>query len=339
MEDIQDSELTPSDERQSSSQSDRRSQFQAFVAEATGQDLQIYGFNLFRSPKTYAAVTNIAPPSNYILGTGDQIQLQIWGSSNLSINLTVDRAGQVMVPRVGPVNVAGLRVEQIEGALKAHIGKVLTNFELAASVSRLRSIQVYVVGQAQRPGTYTLSSLSTLINALFASGGPNPNGSMRNIELKRAGRSITTIDLYEFISRGDQSSDISLQPGDVIVIPPVGPQVAIHGAFDHAAIYELKESNYSIADVLRPSGGLHTLTSTQMALLERVNRGQTPARQVMQIELNTEGLAKTLQGGDVLTLLGISPAFANSVTLQGSVAAPLRYPWFEGMRLLDLIPE
>ena len=332
-------EAAPSDTRQAINPATRRSQFQIFVQEATGQNLPIYGASLFGSPSTYAPISNIAPPANYVLGPGDQIQLQLWGATSLSINLTVDRNGQIMVPRVGPLAAAGLRVEQLEPALKTHIGKVLTNFDLAASVSRLRSIQVYVVGQAQRPGTYTLSSLSTLVNALFASGGPNPNGSMRNIQLKRSGQTVTTIDLYDFIARGDQSKDVGLLPGDDIVIPPVGPQVAVHGAFDHAAIYELRDANTTIADILAPGGGVHTLTSTQMALLERVNPGQTPARQVTQISLDEAGLKKPLRAGDVLTLLGISPAFANSVTLQGSVAAPLRYPWFEGMRLLDLIPE
>lgn len=332
-------EAAPLDQRQAQNPVARRSQFQIFVQEATGQNLPIYGSALFNSPRTYAPVTNIAPPANYVLGPGDQIQLQLWGATSLSINLTVDRNGQVMVPRVGPMGVAGLRVEQLEPALKSHLGKVLANFDLAASVSRLRTIQVYVVGQAQRPGTYTLSSLSTLVNALFASGGPNANGSMRQIELKRSGQTVTTFDLYDFIARGDQSQDVTLLPGDVIVIPAVGPQVAVHGAFDHAAIYELREPATTIADVLAPGGGVHTLTSKQMALLERVNPGQVPARQVLQVSLDAAGLATPMRAGDVLTLLGISPAFANSVTLQGSVAAPLRYPWFEGMRLLDLIPE
>ncbi len=316
----------------------RRSQFQAFVQEATGQSLPIYGANLFGAPQTYAPVTNISPPGNYLLGAGDEIQLQVWGVADFATQLVVDRNGQVMVPRVGVLTVAGLRVEQLEGVLRSHIGKVFTNFELAASVSKLRSIQVYVVGQAQRPGTYTLSSLSTLINALFASGGPNANGSMRAIELKRGSRTITTLDLYDFIAKGDQSKDITLQPGDVIVIPPVGPQVAVTGAFDHAAIYELRGST-NIAQVLAPAGGVPALASTQAALLERVNPDKNPARETQRLALDAAGLSTPLRAGDVLTLLGINPAFANAVTLQGNVAAPLRYSWFQGMRLTDLIPE
>lgn len=331
-------DLSPDPVRTNGNGQARQSQFQRFVKEATGHALPIYGANLFDSPQTYAPVTNIAPPGNYVLGPGDQIQLQMWGVADVSANLTVDRNGQVMVPRVGALAVAGLRVEQLEGVLRSHIAKVFANFELAASVSKLRSIQVYVVGQAQRPGTYTLSSLSTLVNALFASGGANPNGSMRAIEVKRGGRTLTTFDLYDFIARGDQSKDVTLQPGDVIVIPPVGPQVAVHGAFDHAAIYELKGST-TLAQVLAPGGGLPTLAATQLALLERINPANNPSREVRQLALNPAGLATVLRDGDVVTLLGISPAFENAVTLQGNVAAPLRYTWFAGMRLLDLIPE
>jgi protein involved in polysaccharide export with SLBB domain len=162
---------------------------------------------------------------------------------------------------------------------------------------------------------------------------------MRNIELKRAGQTLTTFDLYEFIARGDKSRDMALLSGDVIVIPPVGPRVAITGAFDHAAIYELKNPKSSIGDIIALVGGVPALATTQKALLERISRDSNPPRRVQEIALYAEGLTQALQDGDVLTLLGISPAFANAVTLQGTVAAPLRYRWFEGMRILDLIPE
>jgi protein involved in polysaccharide export with SLBB domain len=206
-------------------------------------------------------------------------------------------------------------------------------------MGRLRGIQVYVVGQAQQPGTYHLSSLSTLVNALFASGGPSVNGSMRNIELKRAGKTVSTLDLYEFIARGDKSRDLPLLSGDVIVIPPVGPRVAVTGAFDQAAIYELKAGATSVGDILALGGGVPALAKSQKALLERITRNSKPPRQVQEIVLDDQGLHQPLIDGDVLTLLGISPAFANAVTLQGVVAEPLRYRWFDGMKITDLIPE
>jgi protein involved in polysaccharide export with SLBB domain len=312
--------------------------FQDFVATATGRRLPVFGQDLFRSPATFAPVTNIAPPADYQLGAGDEVQLQVWGAVDVSTRLVVDRDGVLMVPRVGALSVAGLKVRQLESALRAHVGKVFKNFDLSATVSRLRSIQVYVVGQARRPGTYTLSSLSTLINALFASGGPSAQGSMRAIELRRNSRRVTTIDLYDFILKGDQSADVSLQPGDVIVVPPIGPQVAVTGAFDHSAIYELK-GDTAVGSLLNAVGGVPALAAPQLAQLERVDATRVPARQVQQIALNAQGLQTPMRDGDILTLMPVGPAFANEVTLRGAVAAPARYPWRSGMRVRDLIPS
>jgi protein involved in polysaccharide export with SLBB domain len=162
---------------------------------------------------------------------------------------------------------------------------------------------------------------------------------MRHIELKRAGQTITTFDVYDFISRGDKTRDVALLSGDVIVIPSVGPRVAVTGAFDQAAIFELKTRATNVGDILSLGGGVPALATTQKALLERITRSSNPPRQVKEIMLDAQGLVQPMQDGDVLTLLGISPAFANAVTLQGTVAEPLRYRWFEGMTLLDLIPE
>ena len=243
------------------------------------------------------------------------------------------------MPKVGVVSLAGTPVRDLDKVMRGHLGKVFTNFSASASLGQLRGIQVYVVGQALQPGTFQLSSLSTFVNALFASGGPNGNGSMRNIELKRGGKTISTIDLYDFIARGMKTGDVPLMSGDVIVIPPVGPRVAVTGAFDQAAIFELKTGASSIADILALGGGVPALATSQKALLERIAPASNPPRRVEDIVLNEQGLRQPLRDGDVLTLLAISPAFGNAVTLQGTVAAPLRYRWFEGMRILDLIPE
>ncbi len=314
-------------------------QFQRFVREATGRELNFFGSDLFESSQTYSPDASLPPPADYGVGPGDEIRVQIWGAVDYSGSHVVDRNGQITLPRIGTVPMAGVTVRNLEAVLRSQIGKVFANFEVSASLGRLRSIQVYVVGQAQQPGAHRVSSLSTLVNALFVSGGPTVNGSMRNIQLKRAGRTVTTLDLYDFIARGDKSKDVSLQAGDVIVIPPAGPRVAVTGAFDQAAIYELKPGAETVADVLALGGGVPSLASTDKALLERIVPDKTPSRQVQDIVLDAAGLKQTLRDGDVLTLLGISPAFANAVTLQGTVAAPLRYRWFEGMRILDLIPE
>ncbi len=314
-------------------------QFQRFVQETTGRLLPVYGHDLFDNPQAYAANTAVPAPADYLLGAGDEIQLKVWGPVDFSTSLTIDRNGQVNIPKVGVLTLAGVAVRDLETTLRSHLGKVFTNFQANATLGRLRGIQVYVVGQARQPGTFQLSSLSTLVNALFASGGPSANGSMRNIELKRGGKTISTIDLYDFIARGDKSRDLPLMSGDIIVIPPVGPRVAVTGAFDQAAIFELKQGTTSVADILSLGGGVPALATSQKALLERIVSDSNPPRQVQELVLNEQGLRQPLRDGDVLTLLGISPAFANAVTLQGTVAAPLRYRWFEGMKILDLIPE
>ncbi len=315
------------------------SQFQRFVQESTGRLLPMYGRDLFDAPQAYAADSALPAPDNYLLGPGDEVRLQVWGPVDFNTSLTIDRNGQVTLPKVGVVTLAGVAVRDLDKTLQAQLGKVYTNFQSSATMGRLRGIQVYVVGQARQPGTFQLSSLSTLVNALFASGGPNANGSMRNIELKRAGQTITTFDVYDFIARGDKTRDMALRSGDVIVIPSVGPRVAVTGAFDQAAIFELKSNATNVGDILSLGGGVPSLATKQKALLERITRSSNPPRQVQEITLDAQGLIQPLQDGDVLTLLGISPAFANAVTLQGTVAAPLRYRWFEGMTLLDLIPE
>lgn len=314
-------------------------QFQQFVQEATGRKLGFFGAELFDTPEAYTSDMNSPPPADYVLGAGDEVRVQIWGAVDYNGTHTLDRNGQISLPKIGVVVLSGVPVRNLEAVLRSQVAKVFTNFEINANLGRLRSIQVYVVGQAQQPGTYKISSLSTLINALFASGGPTANGSMRNIQLKRAGRTVTTLDLYDFIAKGDKGRDVPLQSGDVIVIPPAGGRVAIVGAFDQAAIYELKPGASSVGDVVGLSGGVPVLASNRKALIERIAPEQNPPRQVQDLTLDNEGLKQVMRDGDVLTLLSISPAFANAVTLQGTVAAPLRYRWFEGMRILDLIPE
>ena len=314
-------------------------QFQRFVQETTGRLLPMYGRDLFDTPQAYAVNNALPAPDNYVLGPGDEVQVRIGGLLDFNTSLIIDRNGQVNLPKVGVVTLAGVAVRDLDKTLQAQLGKVFTNFSASATLGRLRGIQVYVVGQAQQPGTFNLSSLSTLVNALFASGGPSANGSMRNIELKRGGKTISTIDLYDFVARGDKNRDVPLMSGDVIVIPPVGPRVAVTGAFDQAAIYELKSGATSVGDILSLGGGVPALATTQKALLERITRDSNPPRQVQEFLLDEKGLGLPLRDGDVLTLLGISPAFANAVTLQGAVAAPLRYRWFEGMKISDLIPE
>lgn len=314
------------------------SQFQRFVQVSTGQLLPHFGATLFDQPQAYAVDAAAPAPAEYVLGPGDEVRIQIWGPVDFAGSQTLDRNGQISLPKVGTINLNGVQVKDLESTLRKQIATVFNNFSLNAGLGKLRGITVYVVGQARQPGTFNLNSLSTLVNAIFASGGPNANGSMRSIQLKRGGKTITTLDLYDFISDGDKSKDAPLQPGDVIMIPPAGPKVAVTGAWDHAGIYELKAGN-TIQDVLKLGGGMPTLAAPQKALLERVSLGASTPRQVQELVLDPQGLQTTLQDGDVFTLFGISPEFSNAVTLRGNVEAPLRYSYSVGMRISDLIPE
>jgi protein involved in polysaccharide export with SLBB domain len=315
------------------------SQFQRFVQESTGRLLPHFGAELFDNLQAYATDAAAPAPAEYVLGQGDEVRIQIWGSVDYAGSHTLDRNGQINLPKIGTLNLSGVQVKDLEASLRKRVATVFNNVTLTASLGKLRGITVYVVGQAQQPGTYNLSSLSTLVNAVFASGGPGVNGSMRGIQLKRAGQTITTLDLYDFIAQGDKSKDARLQPGDVIMIPPAGPRIALTGATDHGAIYEFKPGQ-AVQDILALGGGVPALASTQKALVERIDAAQSAApRQVQNLVLNAQGLALPLKDGDVLTLLPISPAFGNAVTLQGTVAQPLRNAWFPGMRVQDLIPD
>lgn len=314
-------------------------QFQRFVQQSTGRLLPIFGANLFDNPQAYAADAAAPAPGEYVLGPGDEVRVQIWGAVEFSGSQTLDRNGQINLPKLGSIALAGVQVKELEATLRKHIAGVYTNVAVNASLGKLRGITVYVVGQARQPGTYNLSSPATLVNAVFASGGPSANGSMRSITLKRGNQTVTTLDLYDFIAKGDKSKDAALQPGDVISIAPSGPRAALTGATDHGAIYELKPGN-NVQDILALGGGLPSLSKPQAAQLERLNpANENTPRLVQQITLSGQGLGTLLQDGDVLTLLPITPAFQNAVTLRGNVATPLRYTHKPGLRIADLIPE
>lgn len=315
-------------------------EFQRFVFNATGQKLTLFGQNYFDNGKrTFAPSDSVPVPADYVLGPGDELYIRAWGSIDADLRATVDRNGQVSIPRVGTVSVAGLKANEVEGQLRSQIGRIFKNFSLNVTLGQLRSIQVFVVGQARKPGSYTVSSLSTLVNVVFASGGPGPNGSMRHVQLKRSGKLVTELDLYDFITNGSKGQDLRLQPADVIVFAPAGPRVALLGALDTPAVYELKDNTESITQVLTYGGGTGASTNPSTAQLERIDPSNPKApRSVRTVDLGAAG-ATPLRDGDVLTLFGVSPQFANAVTLRGNVAAPLRYPYTPGMRISQLIPD
>src|SRR6266700_853774 len=313
-------------------------EFQEFVASALGYKLQIFGQSLFRYvPSTFAPLDQVPVTPDYLIGPGDELVLRAWGQIDVvNYRATVDRTGSIYLPKVGVISVAGVRYDQLNGYLKSEIGRVFKNFELNVTMGQLRSIQVFVVGQVRRPGSYTISSLSTLVNALFASGGPSERGSMRQISLKRQGKEIARFDLYDLIVRGDKSKDLQLLPGDVIYVAPVGRLVALAGSVNVPGVFELKDHE-TLADVLSYAGGLTTTASGQSAYVERI--ADHYVRRTVEISLAEDGLKSELHDGDVIRFLHISPKFDNAITLRGNIAVPGRYPWHDGMRVKDLIPS
>jgi len=312
--------------------------FQLLVRGSLGTLLPVYGDSLFRQvPSTFAPLREVNVTSDYVLGPGDQLVIRIWGQVNFNAQLTVDRSGAVYLPQVGEIHVAGLPYAQVRQHIHDALAHIYKSFDLNVEMGQLRSIQVFVVGQARRPGTYTLASLSTLVTALFATGGPSVQGSLRDIQLRRGGQTVAHFDLYDLLILGDMSKDAPLLPGDVIYIPPVGAQVAIAGDVHTPAIYELKGTS-TVEQALRFAGGLSSTASLSRALLERVDTEKR--RTVVDISLQVPaGLATPLQQGDLLRVLPISPQFQNTVTLRGNVAETGRFSWHPGMKLSDIIPD
>jgi protein involved in polysaccharide export with SLBB domain len=311
--------------------------FQQMVLSSLGESLPIYGLSLFENvPSTFAPVDRVPVTADYVIGPGDELLIRAWGQIDLNVHTRVDRNGSIFVPKVGNLNVAGLKYAQVEEFLKSHIGRIYQNFDLNVSMGELRSIDVFVVGQARRPGRYTVSSLSTLANAIFASGGPSPTGSMRHIQLKRGPTIVTDFDLYDLLLNGDKSKDVILLPEDVIYVAPIGPLIAMGGQVNVPSIYELKGGT-DLAEALRLAGGLSTTASGGKVFVEHIKDRRMHS--VEQVSLDAAGLAHPIQDGDVVNVTLVSPRFENSVTLRGNVAQPGRYPWHEGMRISDLIPN
>lgn len=249
--------------------SDVKPSFEAYAEVVTGRNLNIFGKELFSDvPSTFAPFDGAQVNLDYIVGAGDELQIRGWGMVDIDISATVNRSGEIYIPRVGAVKVSGVAYRDLQGHLKKAVSKMFTNFDLTVSISQTRAVQIYVVGHAMRPGTYTLGAMSTLLNALFTSGGPNAAGTMRNIQVKRGSKTVTSFDLYDVLVKGDKSHDIALQDGDVIYIPEVGPLVALSGNVKQQAIFELK-GNTSLADLVGWAGGVDSAAEAKRILIEK----------------------------------------------------------------------
>ncbi|QBG35160.1 SLBB domain-containing protein [Litorilituus sediminis] len=302
------------------------------------KELEPFGYDVFaNAPQTFAPTMDIAIPANYIVGPGDKISIQVFGKENEELELDVNREGQIIFPQYGPYTVAGMTYAEMEHLLTAKIKEKVIGVDVVIGMASLRSMRVFVLGDAYKPGPYTLSSLSSITHAIFAAGGISEIGSLRNVQLKRAGKLVKTLDLYDLLIKGDSSDDMLLQSGDVVFIAPVGSRVRVEGEVRRPAIYELAQGE-TFKDVIAMSGGVLPTAFAQSTIVERFNR--QGLRSVVNIDLSNAGdLARPVQAGDAVRVMKSSEMFSQSVTLIGAVNRPGKYQWHDKLTIAELLPS
>ena len=307
-------------------------------AEDLFKKLPRFGLETFaNAPSTFSPAMDIAIPEGYILGTGDSVSVQIFGKENREINLTVSREGELVFPTLGPIKVAGLTFSELKKFVSNKIKQKIIGVDVVVSLDELRSMRILVLGDAYKPGPYTMSSLSSVTHAIFAAGGVSNIGSLRNIQVKRRDKVIQQVDLYDLLIHGDSSSDVLLQSGDVVFIPPQSKSVSIIGEVRRPAIYELNKDD-DFASIIAMAGGLLPSAYPKSTIVERYN--QSNLRSILNIDLSDKKQrSKKVQAGDYIRILKSSDLYEESITLIGAVTRPGKYQWRPKMALLDLLPR
>ncbi len=284
-------------------------EFQRFVREATGRDIRRFGENLIiPATRDFAVPASATVPPDYALNVGDVLSIGMTGSIEGSADFEIDTAGMIFIPRVGPVSLAGVRFRDVRDRVAAAIGHQYRGYDVTVSVNKLRGVRVFVTGFANNPGAYSVNSLSTMVNAVMAAGGPKAGGSFRSIKLYRNGQEVADFDLYSLVRRGDRSGDFTLQNEDVLFIPPVGSQVAVIGSVNEEAIYEAKPGE-TIERVMELAGGENNLAENSRVILYRLaERGSVGSREITRESARSEPAV----AGDIVQVLS-----------QGSLAQPL----------------
>lgn len=304
------------------------------------RELRQFGYDFFKnSAQLLEAMDNLPVGDNYVLGPGDTLNLSIWGSINARYNLTVDRNGEVMIPKAGVVKVWGLPFDKAREAIGKIVSRYFKNYDMNISLGKLRTIQVFVVGEVELPGSYPISTLATVVNALSAAGGPTKNGSLRAIKLTRNGKPAEEIDLYDIFLSGDRSRDVRLQNGDTIFVPVIGPVVAVAGEVKRPAIYETKGTP-SLADVIQMAGGITASGFTGRIQIERFSANNSKI--VLDYEqkdghLDSATAGTRIQDRDMVKIFPVQEAVRQVVSLTGNVARPGEYQFRTGMHVKDII--
>jgi polysaccharide biosynthesis/export protein len=295
-----------------------------------------FGYDLFQGvPSTFAPVKDIQVPIDYVVGPGDTFSIQLYGNETGSYMLSVGRDGRIKFPKLGPISVSGMGFDAARALLEHRVSQQLIGTQVSVTMGDLRSIRVFVLGEAEKPGSYTVSGLSTMTNALFVSGGVKTVGSLRNIELRRNGHLVSVLDLYDLLLRGDTSGDRQLMPGDVIFIPPIGTTATAYGAVRRPAIYELKKEK-TAEQLVEIAGGLSPDADAGLAQLERIEPSRL--REMRNIDLNSSAGRNTeISNGDKLRVPAIRPTLENSVELSGYVFRPGAFQYRAGLRLTDVL--
>ena len=298
--------------------------------------LKPFGYDLFAgSPTTFAPVTEIPIPNDYTLGPGDVLRVQLWGKENQQLELPVSRDGTISFPQSGPQTIAGLSFDEARQQIKKLVSEQYIGVQASVTLGELRSMRVFVLGEARNAGSYTVSSLTTITNALYVSGGIKRTGSLRKIQHKRDGKLIGELDLYDLLLQGDTSDDNRLQPGDVIFIPPVGDRVGIDGEVYRPALYELKNGT-NLQELVNLAGGLTPQAYPQLVRIERNN--DDFLRIIAEANLTTpKGKQAKVRPGDRIEVASISDITGQYVEVKGAATRPGKFAWVPGMRVSSVI--
>lgn len=295
-----------------------------------------FGYDMFEGqPSTYAPATDIPIPAEYLMGPGDVVNVQLFGKENQSYSLTVSRKGTINLPNSGPMSVNGLTFEALQQKLSKTINEQYTGVNSSIELGELRSIRIILAGEAYKPGSYTVSSLSTITQALFVSGGVSDIASLRKIQLKRAGKTVVNFDLYDLLMKGDATSDVRLQSGDVIFIPPVAKTATVKGEVRRPAIYELI-GDETAGELIKLAAGLKANSFPKASVIERFSQEYLPT--LINVDLTSNiGKRTKVRDGDVFTVQSTTSKIKNQILVAGSVSRPGFYQWNSGMRISDLI--
>jgi protein involved in polysaccharide export with SLBB domain len=303
---------------------------------------KIFGFKLFHNRNLdFNPSLNLPTPQNYMVGAGDQLLIDVYGASQQSFDLTVTPEGRILVPNVGPIQVGGSTIEAATSRIKTSLGRIYSgllgtnpNTFVQVRLGNIRSISVSMVGELSKPGTYTLPSFATVFNGLFAAGGPNENGAFRNIQVYRNSRLVATVDIYEFLVKGQQGSNITLQDNDVVIVPPVQARVEITGPIRREGFFEVKP-NESIKDLYQYTGGFLPIAYQERVTIRRIENNQRKVIDVTKDQFETF----SPKDGDEIFVSESLTRFANRVQISGAVFRPGEYSLGDGQLTIKELIE